>query len=93
MDTALQILLFIFHGLLGAVLAELLKAKAPKTLVKWSAAKHYFIGIISGYIYWWLHSEYNFPNAFMAIVFGYFSKDLLEKIFEMFRKKMLLGGE
>jgi len=81
-------LLFAFHGLIGAFLATLFWSEKASDLKSYKAIRNYLIGAIAGYIYFWLHSEYNFPNALMTIVFGYFGKDILESLFERFRKKI-----
>ncbi|MEM4619799.1 MAG: hypothetical protein QW607_06245 [Desulfurococcaceae archaeon] len=74
----LELLVFVFNGLLGAVLRELLEDKKRE---KESIIKILIVGAISGYIYYLLHTEYNFPNGLMSIIFGYFSYDILPRIF------------
>jgi len=75
----LEIIIFVFNGLIGAVLRELLEDKKRE---KESIIKVLLVGAISGYIYYLLHTEYNFPNHLMTIVFGYFSYDILPRIFK-----------
>jgi uncharacterized membrane protein YeaQ/YmgE (transglycosylase-associated protein family) len=75
-------LLFSLHGLLGAFLATLLWAKSYKDLYSFDAVRNHVIGLIVGYVYSLLHSQYNFPNAVMSIVAGYFGKDFVEAVIE-----------
>jgi hypothetical protein len=60
-----------------------------KDLTKFCALRNYVVGAIGGYIYYYLHSDYNFPNGFIAIVFGYFSKDIIESLFERMKKRIM----
>jgi len=75
------------NGLVGAFLATLFWSKSAKDLVSYEGVRNYVVGLISGYIYYLLYSEYNFPNALMCIVFGYFGKDVIETFFERLRPK------
>ena len=77
-----EVLLFTLHGLLGAALAVLVKAYSWRYLKTWPAIKYYLLGLASGYIYWWLHSEYSFPNAFASIAAGYFSSDFILSVMD-----------
>ena len=77
-----EAILFTLHGLLGAFIAVLMRAYSWRYLKTWSAIKYCLLGAIAGYIYWWLHSDYNFPNAVMTIVVGYFAKTFLEDLFQ-----------
>lgn len=83
----LEIIIFVFNGLIGAVLRELLEDKKRE---KESIIKVLLVGAISGYIYYLLHTNYNFPDSLMSIVFGYFSYDLLPRLFKSF--KSLIRG-
>jgi hypothetical protein len=83
-------LLFALHGLLGAFLATILWARSPRDLYSFDAARNYAVGLVAGYVYWLLHSEYSFPNALMSIVAGYFGKDFVEAVVQRFRPRF--GG-
>jgi len=80
-------LLFALHGLLGALLATLLWARSWRDLYSFEAFRNYAVGLIMGYLYHILHSEYSFPNAMMAVVFGYFGKDIAESLFEKLKRR------
>jgi hypothetical protein len=85
----IEVLLFTAHGLIGALLATLLRARKVKDLTRFGSIRNYIVGAIGGYIYYYLHSDYNFPNSVMTIVFGYFSKDLIESLFERMKKMIV----
>jgi len=74
-------ILFSFHGFLGGVLWLLVNWKWRKKEV----AQHTIVSTIAGYIYYLLHSEYNFPNSVIAIVVGYFSVDFVRNVFKRFK--------
>jgi len=77
-----DVLIFIMHGFLGSLLATLMWSKSAKDLYSFEAVRNYVVGLIIGYVYSLLHSHYNFPNAVMSIVAGYFGKDFIEAVFE-----------
>jgi hypothetical protein len=85
---AVIVLLFTIHGLIGSFLATLLKARKVKDLAKFCAVRNYVVGALAGYIYYYIHYDYNVPNGFLAIVFGYFSKDIIESLFERMKKRI-----
>jgi len=78
-----EIGLFTAHGLLGGILWLFVNWQWTKKAI----AQHTIVSAISGYLYWCLYSEYNFPNTIMAIVCGYFSVDFVKQIMESFGKK------
>lgn len=79
-----DILYFVAHGFLGGVLWLLIHWKWTRKIV----IQHTLVSALSGYIYYLLHSEYNFPNAVMSIVSGYFSVDFVKQIADFFGGKM-----
>jgi len=82
MTDLFTILIFVFHGFLGSLIATWLWAKNYKDLYSFDAVRNYVIGMLAGYLYSLLHSHYNFPNSVMSIIAGYFGKDFFEAIFE-----------
>ncbi|PUA31332.1 MAG: hypothetical protein B7O98_09500 [Zestosphaera tikiterensis] len=77
-----DLLLFIVNGTLGAFLNVLMWSKAVEDLKSFKTFKLVFIGALTGYIYWWAHSEYNIPNGLLSIMAGYTAEDFLEWIME-----------
>jgi len=88
----ITVILFIVNGLIGAFLSTLFWAKELNYLKTFDALRNIIVGAIAGYIYYLMHSEYNFPNGLMSLVFGYFGKDLIEAVFEKF-KSMIASGQ
>jgi len=80
-----DILLFVFHGFLGALLSMMLWSKSYRDLYDYAAIRSYVVGAIVGYIYYYLYSEYAFPNAVMCIVAGYFGQDFVEALLSRFK--------
>ncbi len=82
-------LLFMLHGLLGALLAVVVWSKSARDLYSYDAVRSYIIGALAGYIYYYLYSEYSFPNAVMSIIAGYFGKDFIEALLDKFKHKLI----
>jgi Na+/proline symporter len=80
----LDILGFIFSGFLGALLYILCWTKTAKELKDYSNVKRLVVGAIVGYVYFFLHSDYNFPNGVMALIAGYMGTDFIEALVEKF---------
>jgi len=83
------VLLFMLHGLLGALLAVVVWSKSARDLYSYDAVRSYIIGALAGYIYYYLYSEYSFPNAVMSIIAGYFGKDFIEALLDKFKHKLI----
>ena len=81
-----QIIWFVFLGFLGAATHILVSSKQFSDLIKFDAVKTYAIGIIVGFLYDILYSDYNFPNFLMCWVAGYMGTDFIEKLLERFGK-------
>lgn len=80
----IEIIIYILNGLLGAILRELLEGNKQRN--RECLIRILVIGAISGYIYYYLHTDYNLPNNIMSIVFGYFSYDLLPRVFRTMKE-------
>jgi hypothetical protein len=75
---------FVFSGFLGGLLYILCWSKTSKELKDYNNIKRLGIGAIIGYIYFFLHSEYNFPNSIMSLIAGYMGIDFIESLAERF---------
>jgi hypothetical protein len=75
---------FIFSGFLGGLLYILCWSKTAKELKDYKNIKRLGIGAIIGYIYFFLHSDYNFPNSIMSLIAGYMGVDFIESLVERF---------
>jgi len=78
---------FTFMGLLGGVAYVLIHAKRWRDLTKFQAARRYLLGAITGFLYWNLHSTWNWPNIVMAFVTGYMGTTFIETLIERFKPK------
>jgi hypothetical protein len=80
---------FMLMGFLGAFLYVLMWAKKPENLYSFEAVRHLVVGVIVGYIYSILYSEYSFPNAIMSLVAGWMGVDFIESLVERFKGRMI----
>jgi len=83
----LTIAFFTFQGFLGAFVSVLFKSRNPQYMKSWKAVKRYITGAVVGYIFYFLHSEYNFPNAITCFVFGYAGEDIIKNLVEIILEK------
>ncbi|MCC6059226.1 MAG: hypothetical protein LM563_03165 [Thermofilum sp.] len=68
---------FAILGALGGLLHVLVHTSSLREAVQYANSKWVLIGAICGLAYHFLHSDYNFPNSFMAIVAGYSGADFI----------------
>ena len=73
-----QLISFIVLGALGGLLRILLHTESLSEALSYNNAKWVLIGAISGLAYYFLYTDYNFPNHFMALVVGYSGADFIE---------------
>jgi len=81
------LLTFTVLGLLGGLAVALLLAKKWKDLYEFSFFRRVVAGAISGFIYYFLWSDWSYPNAVMAFVAGMWGTDFLERLRERFRPR------
>jgi hypothetical protein len=72
-----QIMSFIMLGAMGGLLRLLLHTESLAEALTYANTKWVMVGAISGLSYYFLYSNYGFPNSFMAIVAGYAGADLI----------------
>jgi len=72
--------LFIIMGFLGGLAHALIISKKWEDLKKFTTARRVIIGAIVGFLYFFMWSEWNFPNAIMAWVSGYWGTTFIEEI-------------
>ena len=92
-DAVIEPLYFMLMGLFGSVLYVIVQSKGWDDFLKFESWKRYILGPLSGLLYNFLHSDYNFPNSMMSIVFGYFSVDLIPWVMEFLRKLLKSASE
>ena len=93
LEVAIEPLYFMMMGLFGSVLYVLVQSKGWDDFLTFEAWKRYILGPFSGLFYNYLHSDYNFPNSVMSIVFGYFSIDLIPWVMGALRKILESASE
>jgi len=86
METVLTCLWYILMGLLGGLGYIVFYSVTQR----WKIFRHLFLAGMSGYVYFFLHSEYAFPDTVMAIVVGWFAPDFIQAVMNKYRK---LKGE
>jgi flagellar biosynthesis protein FliR len=69
---------FILLGAVGGALRLLLHTDTLMGALSYANSKWVLVGAISGLAYYFLYSDYNFPNSFMALVTGYAGADIIE---------------
>jgi len=82
----LEILLtFTVLGLLGGLAMALLIAKTWREFASYATVRRVAIGAIVGFLYYFLWSEWTYPNCVMAFISGMWGVDFLERLRERFR--------
>jgi len=78
MNQVVVILSFAFMGFLGGVAyVSLWRIKKP-----YEIGRYIILGTIVGFLYFFLHTEYRFPNSIMAFVSGFASEAFLHRVSE-----------
>jgi ABC-type uncharacterized transport system fused permease/ATPase subunit len=78
-------LLFIVSGLLGGLAHGLLHARSWRDLTSFEFFRVAMLGVIGGFVFYLLHTEWNIPNGVVAFMFGYAFKDMIETLMYKFR--------
>jgi len=87
MNDIVTVVTFVGLGTVGGIANTLIWAESWADLKKFSTFKTTVLGSVAGLLYYFLHTEYNFPNFIMSLVSGYFGKDFVQGIMEKFKKK------
>jgi uncharacterized membrane protein YeaQ/YmgE (transglycosylase-associated protein family) len=69
---------FIILGALGGLLHVLIHTSSLREALQYDNSKWVIIGAISGLAYFYLYTDYNFPNHFMALIAGYSGADIID---------------
>jgi len=85
-----EILWFVFSGLLGGVASALLWGKDWSDLKKYDTFKDIVLGAIGGYVYFLMHSEWSLPDGVVAFAFGYAFQDFINGVIE--KAKAIVGA-
>ena len=82
-----KIFFFVFLGVIGAAACALRSSSSYKELGAFVNVQRVLMGAIMGFIYYFLWSDYDFPNTVMCILAGYTGTDVLDGIIEKYREK------
>lgn len=77
-----DIILYILLGGLGGLAYSLSWSKKFNDFITFESIRHVALGFIIGFLYFFLHSEWNFPNSVMSFVSGWCGVDFLQSIIE-----------
>lgn len=80
------LLYFMVLGLLGGAAHIMVDAEKWEDLKEFSSFKKSVIGAVCGLIYFYLFSNFDFPNTVMAFVAGYAGTDFLNQIVSRYKK-------
>ena len=82
-----EILLFILVGALGGLTYVFMIAESWDEFKEFNSHKRLILGGIIGFIYFYLHSDWGYPNAVMTWVSGYMGPTFVDQLIEK-RKKV-----
>lgn len=82
-----EILLFILVGILGGLTYVFMVADSWDNFREFNSQKRMILGGIIGFIYFYLHSDWGYPNAVMTWVSGYMGPTFVDQFIEK-RKKV-----
>jgi len=80
---------FILMGFLGGLTYILVWAKKWGDLKKFTVFRRLLLGAIIGYVYSFLYSDWDFPNAVMSFVCGYMGTDFVEALVKRLKPKFM----
>lgn len=83
---------FVIMGLVGGIAHVIIDSEAWSELKEFSSFKRIVIGGIIGYLYYFLHSEWNFPNSVMVFVSAYAGQDFIKALLEKYAKSKEKGS-
>jgi len=69
---------FIVLGALGGLLRVLLHTESLSEALTYANSKWVLVGAITGLAYFYLYTDYSFPNHLMALIAGYSGADFIE---------------
>jgi len=80
-----QMLAFVAMAALGGAAYVLIKARRWANLRSFRSCRHILVALITGVLYYQLHSAYTFPNLVMAFVSGYAGPSFIQELTERLR--------
>lgn len=80
-----KMLAFVVLGVIGACACALRSSSSYEELGTYANIQRVLMGAIAGFIYYFLWSDYDFPNTVMCIAAGYTGTDIIDGIVEKYR--------
>ena len=81
------ILRFILMALLGGLAYVLINAEKWEDLKSFNTVRHILISLIVGVVYYYLYSDWDFPNIVMSFVSGYMGPSFIQGLIKKLRKE------
>ena len=81
-----EILWFILFGAIGGTAYVFMVAEKWEEFREFNSQKRIILGGIVGFIYFYMHSDWGYPNAVMTIVSGYMGPTFIDQLIEKRRK-------
>jgi hypothetical protein len=79
------ILWFIGVGFIGGLTYVIMAAESWDDFKKFSSHKRLMLGAVIGFLYYYLHSDYNFPNAVMTWVAAYAGPAFVDNLISKYK--------
>jgi len=87
-----QLIAFIILGAIGGLAYILVNTNSLREALQYRYLKHIVLGGIAGLIYYFLYSNYSFPDGVMAIISGYASADFIPALARRLTRALGGGG-
>lgn len=81
-----EIILFILVGALGGLTYVFMVAVSWNDFMEFSSHKRIILGAIIGFIYFYLHSDWGYPNAVMTWVSGYMGPTFVDNLISKYKR-------
>lgn len=77
---------FTIMGLLGGLAYILFEARKWKNLRSFDSIRRLALGAIMGLVYYFMHSDWNYPNAVSSFIYGLAATFIIESTIERYKK-------
>lgn len=86
-----EIIWFVAIGLMGGLSYVIMVSESWDDFKKFSSHKRIMLGAIIGFLYFYLHSDYNWPNAIMTWASAYLGPTFIDQLIE--KRRRMAGVE
>jgi uncharacterized YccA/Bax inhibitor family protein len=88
----MEVIAFTILGAIGGLAYILVNTNSLEEALQYRYLKHIVLGGIAGLMYYFLYSNYSFPDGVMAIVSGYASADFIPALARRLTRALGGGG-